>query len=62
MPEPVGVSVPMMKRSKAPSLLGEPRAQKRGAQVAGGADLQRDLAFLDHALEVARPASRSARR
>ena len=28
------------------------RAQKRGAQVAGGADLQRHVAFDDDALEV----------
>ena len=52
MPLPVGVSVAMMKRSNAPSCVGEPRAQQRGAQVAGGADLQRDLGLPDDALEV----------
>ena len=52
MPLPVGVSVAMMKRSNAPIALGEPCAQQRRAQIAGGADLQGDLGFFDHALEV----------
>ena len=32
--------------------IGEPRAKQRGAQISGGADLQRDLRFLDHPLEI----------
>jgi hypothetical protein len=52
MPEPVGVSVPMMKRSKAPCLFRKPRAQQRRAQVAGGAYLQRDVAIDDDAPEI----------
>ena len=61
MPLPVGVSVRDDEAVERAVLLGEPRAQQRGAQVAGGADLQRDVALPDDALEVARPASRSAR-
>ena len=52
MPLPVGVSVAMMKAVEGVMALGERRAQQRGAQVAGGADLQRHVAFDDDPLEI----------
>ena len=52
MPLPVGVSVAMMSAIKGAKLLREAGAQERRAQVAGGADLQRDVALADDALEV----------
>ena len=52
MPLPVGVSVAMRKRSNCFASRTRSASQSSGAQVAGGADLQRDLALVDDAREV----------